>query len=222
MLTVCSEGFVRSSLSKQPSCPRLSQSNNPPNWKVQIRRDRKRWDNWRENQEHAHHFLWYEGDCLQRIRPGKSSSQFRIQLWLFHCDSVKMCQRFSPNSGDKKTGCCISTTHRITLLFSSRNLFTKSKITVVRNHPTLLCFPEWGWNWKTTVLTQLRWSRQNRRQCLTPSQNKTSRIHLHHDRSSEDDAYARKGTTSRVMLASRPKVSFWPDDSPSPKNYGYV
>jgi hypothetical protein len=30
-----------------------------------------------------------------------------------------------------------------------------------------------------------------------------------------------KGTTSRVMVASKPKVSFWPDGSTNPGNYGY-
>jgi hypothetical protein len=34
-------------------------------------------------------------------------------------------------------------------------------------------------------------------------------------------AYAQKGTTSRVMAASRPIVSFWPDGSPSLGNYGW-
>jgi hypothetical protein len=29
-----------------------------------------------------------------------------------------------------------------------------------------------------------------------------------------------KGTTSRMMVASRPKVGFWPDGSTSPRNYG--
>jgi hypothetical protein len=30
-----------------------------------------------------------------------------------------------------------------------------------------------------------------------------------------------KGTTSRVMMAGRPKVSFWPDGSTSCGNYEY-
>jgi hypothetical protein len=34
-----------------------------------------------------------------------------------------------------------------------------------------------------------------------------------------NSAYAQKGTTSRVMVASRPKVSFLPDGSTSPLNY---
>jgi hypothetical protein len=35
-------------------------------------------------------------------------------------------------------------------------------------------------------------------------------------------AYARKGTTSKVMAASRPKISFWPDRNTSPGNYGWL
>jgi hypothetical protein len=31
----------------------------------------------------------------------------------------------------------------------------------------------------------------------------------------------RQGTTSRVMVASRQKVSFWPGNTTSPGNYGY-
>jgi hypothetical protein len=33
-------------------------------------------------------------------------------------------------------------------------------------------------------------------------------------------ANVRKGTTSRVMVTSRPKISFWPDGSTSPRYYG--
>jgi hypothetical protein len=70
--------------------------------------------------------------------------------------------------------------------------------------------------------TQLRRSRQNLRRCWTPSQNKTtSRMHLKHGRRAGNGAYAQKSSTASVMIASRPKVSFWPDGSTSPGNYGY-
>jgi hypothetical protein len=68
-------------------------------------------------------------------------------------------------------------------------------------------------------MTQLKSSRQNHRRCWTPSQNTISRMH---GRSVGNGAYMGNGTTSRVMVASRPKVSFWPDSSNNPGNYGWI
>jgi hypothetical protein len=39
---------------------------------------------------------------------------------------VKMDEDFARNFGDKRTGCCITTTHRLTLPFSPGNLIPKS------------------------------------------------------------------------------------------------
>jgi hypothetical protein len=39
------------------------------------------------------------------------------------------------------------------------------------NQITFLCFPDWRQNWNAAILTQLRWSRQNRGWCWTPSKN---------------------------------------------------
>jgi hypothetical protein len=64
----------------------------------------------------------------------------------------------------------------------------------------------------------MRWLRQNCGWCWTPSQNTTSKMHLEHSRSTGNSAYMQKGTTLRVMVASKPKVSFWPDGSTSPRN----
>jgi hypothetical protein len=47
-------------------------------------------------------------------------------------------------------------------------------------------------------------------------------MHLKNGRSAGNGAYARKGTTSKVMVASRLKVSFWPDGSTTAVNYGYM
>jgi hypothetical protein len=43
-----------------------------------------------------------------------------------HHDWVKMCQDFALHSGDKRTGCCITTTHRLTLPFSPGNCLLKT------------------------------------------------------------------------------------------------
>jgi hypothetical protein len=45
---------------------------------------------------------------------------------------VKMCEDFVPNSGDKRTGCCLMTTHHITLPFSPGNFWPN----ITRLRPT--------------------------------------------------------------------------------------
>jgi hypothetical protein len=47
-------------------------------------------------------------------------------------------------------------------------------------------------------------------------------MHLKNDRSTGRGAVAWKGTTVRVMVASRSKVSFCPDGSTIPRNYGWL
>jgi hypothetical protein len=44
----------------------------------------------------------------------------------FYGDCKKMCEDFSPNFGDKRTGCCIMTTYRITLPFSPVSFLPKT------------------------------------------------------------------------------------------------
>jgi hypothetical protein len=34
------------------------------------------------------------------------------------CDCWKMCEDFAPNFGDRRTGCCITAMHHLTLPFS--------------------------------------------------------------------------------------------------------
>jgi hypothetical protein len=70
--------------------------------------------------------------------------------------------------------------------------FTKNNTTVSLTHPTFLCFPNWRWNWNTAILAQLRWSWQN---CTT------SWMHFKNGRRARNGAYARKGTTSKVIVA---------------------
>jgi hypothetical protein len=39
-----------------------------------------------------------------------------------------MCEDFAPNFGDKRTGCCVTTTHRLTLPFSPGNFLPKQRV----------------------------------------------------------------------------------------------
>jgi hypothetical protein len=86
------------------------------------------------------HSVWHQSDCSKRFRPGKPKQSIPRATVTFYGDSVKMCSDFAPNFGDKRTGCCITTTRRLTLLFLSEYL-TKNNMTAVRTHPTILCFP---------------------------------------------------------------------------------
>jgi hypothetical protein len=125
-----SRSFVRSPPTMSPSCPRFSlvmragftvmilrQSNSSPNGKVLIHWDQKGETGEEQSQVHAHHFLWHEGDYSQRICPGRPNSQFPNAIVTFYGDCMRICEDFALNFGDRRTGCCIMTTHHITLLF---------------------------------------------------------------------------------------------------------
>jgi hypothetical protein len=68
-----------------------------------------------QSQEHAHFF--YNKGIVDKefILVGKTALPHT--LLTFYGDCVKMYKYFIPNLGDKRTGCCITTTHRFTLPF---------------------------------------------------------------------------------------------------------
>jgi hypothetical protein len=52
-----------------------------------------------------------------------------------------MCEDLASKFGDKITGYCITTMHRLTLLFSPGNFFIKNNMTVVPTHTDFSLFP---------------------------------------------------------------------------------
>jgi hypothetical protein len=106
---------------------------NPPNGKAQAHRDRKR-----------RGMLIIISDIKGIVPKGFDlasqtvNSAYNLTLY---GNRLKMCELIAPMFGDKRIGCCITTTHRLTLPFSTE-FFTKNNITVVLNNPTILCFPE--------------------------------------------------------------------------------
>jgi hypothetical protein len=46
-----------------------------------------------------------------------------------------MCEDFSPNFGDRRTGCCITATHRLKLSFFSREFLTNKNMNVDPHPP---------------------------------------------------------------------------------------
>jgi hypothetical protein len=60
--------------------------------------------------------------------------------------SVKMWEDFTLNSGNKRTGCCLTTTHYLTLplshtSFIHKGFLTTNIMTVIPTHPTCLTWP---------------------------------------------------------------------------------
>jgi hypothetical protein len=52
-----------------------------------------------------------------------------------------MCEDFAPEFGNTGTGCSMTTTHRLTLPFSSGNFCQKNNVTVVPHPPYSTLFP---------------------------------------------------------------------------------
>jgi hypothetical protein len=49
----------------------------------------------KQSQGHSRHSLWQQGDCSQRICPGRPNSQFRILLWHFTATAWKCAKTLS-------------------------------------------------------------------------------------------------------------------------------
>jgi hypothetical protein len=61
---------------------------------------------------------------------------------IFHGDCVEMYEGFGPNFGDKRAGCCITTTHSLTLLFPAcSEFFYQNNMTAVPHPPYFSPFP---------------------------------------------------------------------------------
>jgi hypothetical protein len=118
-----------------------------------------------------------------------------------------MCEDFAPNFGDKDWLLHHDNAHSYASFFTM-NFFTKINIIVVL-HPTLLfsVFP---------IEHKLRNCRFDTIEVIGTESQAVLNTFTKHDfqdalkngRSSGNGAYARKGTISKVMVASKPKVSF--------------
>jgi hypothetical protein len=109
------------------------------------------------------------------------------------------------NFGDKRTDCCITTTHTLTFHFSSGNFLLTTAWLSSPTQPTFL---------RLKVKLRERYfdtSEVNR----AKSQAVLNTLTEHHfqeaiknGRSARNGAYTRKGTALRVMVASRSTVTF--------------
>jgi hypothetical protein len=85
----------------------------------------------------------------------------------YYCDVLgqlhKNVQRLDPNFGEKRTGCCITTTHHTS--FFSREFLTKSKVTAIFHPPYSSDLAPCDFSLFAAILMQLRALRQNHMRC---------------------------------------------------------
>jgi hypothetical protein len=70
----------------------------------------------------------------------------------FYSNYMKMYEHFALNFGDKRTGCCVTTTHCLTLPFSPGNFWPETTWLPSSTHSarliwppaTFLCFADWS------------------------------------------------------------------------------
>jgi hypothetical protein len=137
----------------------------------------------------------------------------------FYVGCVKMWEEFAPNFGDKELD--VASWQR-----TSSHFLLHQSIFDQEQHdcslPSTMLFSVLEIEGK--IERQPLWRNWGDRDRISdgaenPSQNTISRIHLKNGRSDGNCAYAQKGTSSWVMVANRPKVTFSLDDSTSPGNY---
>jgi hypothetical protein len=94
-------------------------------WHIRFRADWNVETVRKQSQEHAHHSLTSNGLFIKNSSWQAKQSILHTTV-TFYCGCVKMCEDFAANLGDKRTGCCITTMHSLTLSFSPGNLWPKT------------------------------------------------------------------------------------------------
>jgi hypothetical protein len=93
--------------------------------KSTLTRDRKRRNRWRARSRACLSFSLTSRELFTKNSSRQAEQSIPHTTVKFYGDCVKMYEDFAPNFDDKRTGCCITTTHLLTLPFSLGNLGQK-------------------------------------------------------------------------------------------------
>jgi hypothetical protein len=81
---------------------------------VQSQRDWKK-TRWVKSKDNSMLIIFFDiKGIVRKSSSGQTSHSVSHTTVTFYGDCMKMCKDFDPNFGDKRTGCCITTTHRLT------------------------------------------------------------------------------------------------------------
>jgi hypothetical protein len=104
--------------------------------------------------------------------------------------------------------------------FFTREFYNKNNMTVVAHPPYFSLFPRLKIKLKGRHFDRIEVMEADSQAVLNTLTEHGFHDAFKNDRSAGNGVYTQKGTTSRVMLASKPKVSYWPDGIISPRNCG--
>jgi hypothetical protein len=110
--------------------------------KSKLNEVRERRDKWKVKPRALSSFSMTSRGWLFRNNSSWQAKQSTLHTAVtFYGDCLKMLEDFAPNFGDKRTGCCITTTHCLTLPFPPRNFWPNATWLSSSTQPTFFCFP---------------------------------------------------------------------------------
>jgi hypothetical protein len=133
----------------------------------------------------------------------------------FYADCLKIYEAFALNFGDKRTGRCITTTQGLTC-FVTRKFLTKNSMTDISHPRNFSLFLGLKIKLKGCHFDTIKVIETESQAVLAPTEQVFQNA-FKIGRSSGNGAYAQNETTSRIMVTSRPKVSFHQMEAPVPE-----
>jgi hypothetical protein len=94
-----------------------------PAQNVQTHHGRRSRDRWRAKSRACLQFSLTSRGLFIKNSSLQAKQSFSHTTSTFYIDWVKMCEEFAPKFGDKRTGCCITTTHTHAMHTRGRGLF---------------------------------------------------------------------------------------------------
>jgi hypothetical protein len=187
--------------------------------KAQTQWDRERRDRWRAKSRARSSFSSTLSGLFTKNWSWQAKQSIPHITVTFYGDCVKMCEDVVPNFGDKRTGCCTTTTLHLTLPFTG-DFFLPKKQHDCRPPPPYLSVspiedkkegPPFWHNWGDRRRIAGAYEHPHRIQLPARILKKEEALGTVHMRG--------RGLLWRWWWPASPKISFWPDGSTCPRNY---
>jgi hypothetical protein len=109
--------------------------------RVHTHRDRQRRGRWRAKTRACSLFSLTWRGLFTNNSSCHTKESISYTIVTFYGECVKICDDFEPNFSDKRTGCSVTTTHRLTIPISPKSFWPKHNCCPLLT--LLFCFPDW-------------------------------------------------------------------------------